>query len=183
MVLSHGRCFYFRDGVKSGCRVLSICIVDQLLIVSAWGLFALFRVKRVLFKVRSGLSQTKELLTLLLFSIGANILVPILMAIVLAILKLVVADIEGDSSLGGFLVVLVVAFIGVLFHRRKKKLSAKASLKKPNLDYLRSDFTFHELTDGEEPEIGTWYMLERWEQEVRLQILLRFTSERLGKNM
>lgn len=115
MVLSHGRCFYFRDGVKSGCRVLSICIVDQLLIVSAWGLFALFRVKRVLFKVRSGLSQTKELLTLLLFSIGANILVPILMAIVLAILKLVVADIEGDSSLGGFLVVLVVAFIGVLF--------------------------------------------------------------------
>ena len=50
-----------------------------------------------------------------MFSIGANILVPILMAIVLAILKLVVADIEGDSSLGGFLVVLVVAFIGVLF--------------------------------------------------------------------
>ena len=71
--------------------------------------------------------------------------------------------------------------MGYFFHRRKKKLSAKASLKKPNLDYLRSDFTFHELTDGEEPEIGTWYMLERWEQGVRLQILLRFTSERLGK--
>ena len=137
----------------------------RLLIVSAWGLFALFHVKRVLFKARSGLSQTKELLTLLLFSVGANILVPISMAIVLAMADLVTTDIDGEPNLGGFFVVLAVCLLlGYFFLRRKKKLSAKPSLKKPNLDSRRSEFTFHELTDDEEPKIGTWYRRERWTQ-------------------
>ena len=157
--------FILGTAYKADAEFSQSASLIRLLIVSAWGLFALFRVKRVLFKARSGLSPTKELLTLLLFSVVANILVPISMAIVLAVTDLVVADIEGDSSLGGFLVVLAVCLLlGYFFHRHKKKLSAKAPLKKPNLDYRRSDFTFHELTDGEEPEIGTWYRLERWEQ-------------------
>ena len=139
----------------------------RLLIVSAWGLFALFHVKRVLFKARSGLSQTKELLTLLLFSVGVNIFVPISMAIVLAIADLIATDIDvdGESNLGGILVTLAVCLLlGYLFLRRKKKLSAKPPLKKQTLDSRRPEFTFHELTDDEEPKIGTWYRRERWTQ-------------------
>ena len=133
--------FILGTAYKADAEFSQSASLIRLLIVSVLGLFALFRVKRVLFKARIGLSQTKELLTLL-FSVGANILVPILMAIVLAIPDLVVADIEGDSSLGGFLFVLAVCLLlGYFFHSRKKKLSAKASLKKTKLGL--SSLRFH----------------------------------------
>ena len=122
--------FILGTAYKADAEFSQSASLIRLLIVSAWGLFALLRVKRVLFKARSGLSQTKEILTLLLFSVGANILVPISMAIVLAVTDLVVADIEGDSSLGGFLVVLAACLLlGYFFIDIRKSCRLRLHLK------------------------------------------------------
>jgi len=143
-------------------------LLIRLLIVSGCGAFALFHVKRFIFKVREEVSQIKELFTLLLFSVGVNAFVFFFMLLAQLTASLAVTffvDIDGESNLVGFFVALAVCLLfGYLFLVLKKKLLTKPPLKKQTLDSRRSEFTFHELTDDEEPKIGTWYRRERWMQ-------------------